>query len=446
MAGTPAPGLIIAAPGSGAGKTTLTLALLRHYARAGLAVSPAKAGPDYIDPAFHRAACGRACVNLDPWAMRRETLAGLVAQASSDAQLVLCEGVMGLFDGALIDGNASVGSTAELAMLTGWAVVLVVNVRGQGGSAAALVRGFAHHDADVAIAGVIFNRVAGDRHASMIATAMAAALPHMPIIGMMPRDEALDLPERHLGLVQAGEHGALDIFLDRAADIAAKHLDTDMLRAAAAPATETGARPMPLAPLGQRIAVARDEAFAFAYGAVLQGWRDEGADIAFFSPLADEAPPADADAVYLPGGYPELHGARLAANMRFLDGLRGAARRGAAIYGECGGYMVLGETLIDADGAAHEMAGLLTLATSFAEPRLHLGYRQLETLAPSPLGKAGARFRGHEFHYAAIQREDGATRLLRTTNAAGGEAAVAGLATPDGRIAGSFIHLIDRAD
>ncbi len=146
MAGTQAPGLIIAAPASGAGKTTLTLALLRHYARAGLAVSPAKAGPDYIDPAFHQAACGRACVNLDPWAMRRETLGGLVAQASSGAQLVLCEGVMGLFDGALIDGNASVGSTAELAMLTGWAVVLVVNVRGQGGSAAALFRGFAHHN------------------------------------------------------------------------------------------------------------------------------------------------------------------------------------------------------------------------------------------------------------------------------------------------------------
>lgn len=446
MAGTPAPGLIIAAPASGAGKTTLTLALLRHYARAGLAVNPAKAGPDYIDPAFHEAACGRACVNLDAWAMRRETLDGLVAQASSDAQLVLCEGVMGLFDGALIGGSASVGSTADLAVHAGWAVVLVVDVRGQGGSAAALVRGFAHHNSDVPIAGVIFNRVAGTRHVAMINAAMAAALPHVPIIGMVPRDEALGLPERHLGLVQAGEHGALDTFLDGAADIVGTHLDTDALRALAATTAATGARPVPLAPLGQRIAVARDEAFAFTYGAVLEGWRKAGADIAFFSPLEDVPPPEDADAVYLPGGYPELHGGRLAANMCFLDGLRGAARRGAAIYGECGGYMVLGEALIDTDGTAHEMAGLLPLVTSFAGRRLHLGYRQAETLAPSPLGAAGGRYRGHEFHYATIQREDGATRLLRTTNAAGDEEAVAGMTTPDGRIAGSFIHLIDRAE
>ena len=202
---------------------------------------------------------------------------------------------------------------------------------------------------------------------------------------------------------------------------------------------------MPLAPLGQRIAVASDAAFAFTYASVLRGWRRAGAELDFFSPLADEAPPAHADAVYLPGGYPELHAGRLAANMRFRDGLCAAVARGAAVYGECGGYMVMGEALIDDAGASHAMAGLLPLVTSFAEPRLHLGYRQVETLAPSPLGNAGARFRGHEFHYASIQREESGTRLMRAATAAGGQARTVGLADAGGRVAGSFIHLVDRA-
>ncbi len=443
----PAPGLIIAAPASGAGKTTLTLALLRHFARAGVAVAAAKAGPDYIDPPFHAAACGRGCVNLDPWAMRHETLAALVAEASEGAELVLCEGVMGLFDGALADGRADAGSTADLAAITGWPVVLVVDVRGQGASAAALVHGFARHRAEVRVAGVVFNRVGGERHASMLAAAMAAALPELPLLGLVPRQPALALPERHLGLVQAGEHRELDQFLDRAAELIAAHVETERLRALAGPpaAADGVGPPVPLAPLGQRIAVASDAAFAFTYASVLRGWRRAGAELDFFSPLADEAPPAHADAVYLPGGYPELHAGRLAANMRFRDGLRAAVARGAAVYGECGGYMVMGEALIDDAGASHAMVGLLPLVTSFAEPRLHLGYRQVETLAPSPLGNAGARFRGHEFHYASIQREESGTRLMRAATAAGGEARTVGLADAGGRVAGSFIHLVDRA-
>lgn len=441
----PAPGLIIAAPASGAGKTTLTLALLRHYARTGLAVNPAKVGPDYIDPAFHHAASGRTCVNLDPWAMRHETLCGLIAQVSSRTQLVLCEGVMGLFDGVLVDDSTHTGSTADLAILTGWPVILVVDARGQGGSTAALVSGFAHYNPDVPVAGAIFNRVGGNQHASMISTAMEAAMPHLPIIGMVPRDVALVLPERHLGLVQAVEHGKLETFCNYAADIVDTHLDTDALRALAAPSSTTSERLAPLEPLGQRIAVAQDEAFTFAYDSVLEGWNAAGANITFFSPLADVPPSEDSDAIYLPGGYPELHGGRLAANLLFLNGLKSAAKRGVAMYGECGGYMVLGDAIIDADGTEHRMAGLLPLVTSLAGPRLHLGYRRAETLVRSPLGNAGARFRGHEFHYATIQRESAATRLMRITNAAGKEHTVAGMTTQDGQIAGSFIHLIDRA-
>ncbi len=365
------PGLIISAPATASGKTLVTLALLRCLARDGVPVASFKTGPDYIDPAFHRAATGRACYNLDCRAMRPATLAAIASRLSDDAALIVGEGVMGLFDGAP-DGS---GSTARLAALTGWPVILVVDAARQGASAAAVVHGFATFDADVAIAGVIFNNVAGPRHVAAIANAIEA-LP-VPVLGYLPRSDKLVLPARHLGLVQAAEHGALDGFLDRAADALAEHVDVAGLRNCALPlnaAFDLGSADAPatIPPLGQRIAVAGDDAFGFAYAHVLEDWRGAGIEILPFSPLADQAPDGSADAVFLPGGYPELHAGRLAANRGFLSGLRGAAERGAAIYGECGGYMVLGHGLIDGDGARHEMAGLLPLETSFAARRLHL--------------------------------------------------------------------------
>ena len=434
-----APGLIIAAPSSGSGKTTLTLGLLRHLARRGRRVGAAKAGPDYIDPAFHAAAGGGGCVNLDSWAMRRDTLAGLIAGLAGE--LVVCEGVMGLFDGADVE-NGTDGSTAELAALTGWPVVLVVDARGQGASAAALVQGFARHRPEVRVAGVIFNRIGGEPHRRILARACAAACPEIKLLGFLPRDEALALPSRHLGLVQACERPDLEAFLDRAAAAVAAHVDVEALLSLAGPTVVDAAPARPVGPLGQRIAVARDPAFAFAYGAILDGWARAGAEIIPFSPLADEPPDPGADAVYLPGGYPELHAGRLAAASRFLDGLRGAAIRGAAIFGECGGYMVLGKHLVDADGAVHAMAGLLDLETSFAARRLHLGYRQARLLGPSPLGEGGG-FRGHEFHYATILAERGAA-LFDTADAAGRPLGPAGLR--DGKVAGSFVHVIDRTE
>jgi cobyrinic acid a,c-diamide synthase len=245
--------------------------------------------------------------------------------------------------------------------------------------------------------------------------------------------------------VQAGEHGDLDGFLDYAADMVNGACDLDALVALAQPArpSETNAALAPLPPLGQRIAVARDVAFGFAYASVLEGWREAGVELAFFSPLADEAPGGDADAVYLPGGYPELHAGRLAANRRFLEGLRASASRGAAIYGECGGFMVLGHGLIDAEGERHEMAGLLPVATSFAKPALHLGYREARLTRATPLGLAGARFRGHEFHYASLV-ESGGEPLFQATDAAGASPAPAGAVR--GSVLGSFLHLIDRAE
>lgn len=433
-----AKGLIIAAPASGSGKTLVTLALLRCLRDRGIAVASIKVGPDYIDPAFHSAAGGRTCLNLDAWAMRPETLAALAARAGVDAELVVGEGVMGLFDGAL----GGRGSTAEVALLTGWPVVLVVDAKGMAASAAALVHGFTDYRPELPVAGVVFNRVGGARHAALLAEACAPL--GLPVLGALPQAPELALPDRHLGLVQAAEHPELEAFLDRAADLAARHLDIETLIAQARPgrlAPEAFGPVLP--PLGQRIAVARDTAFAFAYPFVLDGWRAAGAELAPFSPLADEAPDAAADAVYLPGGYPELHAGRLAANARFLDGLRAAAARRAVIYGECGGYMTLGRGLVDADGRRHALAGLLPVETSFAERGLHLGYREAELVSGGPLGPAGARFRGHEFHFARLEGGEGDAPLFRCRDARGAETGPMGGRA--GTVMGSFLHLVDAA-
>jgi cobyrinic acid a,c-diamide synthase len=431
------PGLLIAAPASGSGKTLVTLALLRALKRRGTRVASLKIGPDYIDPAFHAAASGRACLNFDGWAMRPTTRAQVLRRLSEDAELLVGEGVMGLFDGAA--GGA--GSTAEAARLTGWPVVLVVDAKGMAGSAAALLEGFVRHDSRVAVAGVIFNRVGGAGHAALLREAAERA--GVRCLGCLPREPGLEMPSRHLGLVQAGEQADLDARIAAAADWLDPAVDLDALAELARPADlPAGAREPQLPPLGQRIAVARDEAFAFAYPSVLDGWRDAGAEVRTFSPLGDEAPDSDADAVYLPGGYPELHAGRLAANTRFLDGVRAAASRGSFVFGECGGYMALGRGLIDGEGARHAMAGLLAVETSFAEPRLHLGYRTLETACDTPLGPAGTRLCGHEFHYAATLAETGAP-FAQAGDAQGRDRGPTGLV--DGTVAGSFLHLIDRA-
>ena len=432
-------GLVIAAPASGSGKTVFTLAALRALSRRGVAVAGAKAGPDYIDPAFHAAASGRPCFNLDGWAMRPETIAAIVAAVGKEAELVLCEGVMGLFDGAA--GGA--GSTADLAALTGWPVVLVVDVRAQGSSVAALIQGFSRLRADLRVAGAVFNRVASRAHEASIAAAMARHCPDVEVLGFLPRDPAFALPERHLGLVQAREIAALDPVLERTAEIVVAHVDLDALTALASPSRlpRTNGSISPLPPLGRRIAVARDDAFAFCYEAVLSGWRTAGAEISFFSPLAGESPDESGDAIYLPGGYPELHAGRLSAAPA-LAAIRRASGRGAAIYGECGGYMVLGDGIVDASGARHAMAGLLPLETSFAERKLHLGYREATMAGATPLGNAGARFRGHEFHYATILREGSGEALFRCRDSSGNETTPAGRRL--GTVMGSFVHLVDR--
>ncbi|MBB3999651.1 cobyrinate a,c-diamide synthase [Aureimonas pseudogalii] len=435
------PGFLLAAPHSGSGKTLATLALLRWLARRGVEVAPAKAGPDYIDPAFHAAASGRSSVNLDPWAMRPALLRRLAG--SGDRPLVV-EGMMGLFDGAA-DGT---GSAADLAVLLGLPVVLVIDCARQSHSVAALVRGFRDHRADVVLGGLILNRVGSARHEAMLRAALEPL--GLPVLVALPARADLALPERHLGLVQAGETEGLEAFLERAADGIGEGLDEALLmRLLAGPGradadlsgTQGTGSPAatPLTPLGQRIAVARDVAFAFAYPHLLDGWQAAGAELSFFSPLADEGPAPDADAVFLPGGYPELHAGRLADAAGFRAGVHAAAVRGARIYGECGGYMALGETLEDADGKTHAMLGLLPLATSFRLRRRHLGYRRLSPLEASPWAHP---LTAHEFHYATVLREGEADRLFAARDALGADLGAMGLAR--GRVAGSFLHVVDR--
>ncbi|HSV00849.1 MAG TPA: cobyrinate a,c-diamide synthase, partial [Roseiarcus sp.] len=397
-------GLMIAAPRSGSGKTTATLGLLRAFRRRGVDVVGLKSGPDYIDPAFHAAASGREGVNLDSWAMAPSLVSALAGRAMDTCALAFCEASMGLFDG--VPGELGrAGASADVAAALGMPILLVIDVSGQAQSAAAIVKGCATYDERLTVAGVLVNRVGSDRHRRLVVEAIEAL--GVPVVGVLPRNESVALPERHLGLVQAGETEALEARLDALADFVETHVDCARVLALAAPLEHVAlAPPIAVRPPGQRIALARDAAFSFVYPHLVRGWRAAGAEIIPFSPLADEPPPARCDACWLPGGYPELHAGRLAAATRFRDGLRrfGEAR---PVHGECGGYMALGQSLIDALGAAHPMAGLLGVETSFAKRRMTLGYREARIASDCALGAAGLILRGHEFHYATIAASGG---------------------------------------
>jgi len=425
-------GLIVSAIRSGAGKTTVALGLMRALARRGLIVQPFKCGPDYIDPAFHTVAAGRPSFNLDAWAMAPGLIADLVAAHAGAAEIAIAEGVMGLFDGI-----AGRGATADVAALLGWPVVLVLDVKGQTETAAAVAAGCAAYRRDVSIAGVILNRVASARHLALIQPAFERI--GLKIFGALGDDPRLALPERHLGLVQASETADIEVRLEALGAALAESVDIDAVQAAAVPATLPIGGAQSLRPPGQRIALAQDSAFAFMYPHLLAQWRNSGAEISPFSPLADEAPTRDADIVWLPGGYPELHAGALAAARRFHAGLHDAAARGVAIHGECGGYMVLGQGLEDAEGQRHAMLGLLDVETSFAQRRLHLGYRRARLQADCPLGVRGADIVGHEFHYARVLSTRDAP-LVDCRDARGDVVSEAG--GHRGSVSGTFFHAI----
>jgi cobyrinic acid a,c-diamide synthase len=362
--------------------------------------------------------------------MTPHLVGSLLNDLNHDADLVIIEGVMGLFDGP----QGAKGSTADLAQNLGLPIILVLDASHQSQSIAALAEGFINHRKGLNFAGLILNRVASNRHADLL-TAALAHLP-VPVLGEVRRSDSLAWPSRHLGLVQAQENQELELFIETTSLAVARETKLDKLLTLGSEASTESVRGPILPPLGQKIAVADDVAFSFAYPHILQGWKKAGAELFFFSPLKDEAPEPGCDAIFLPGGYPELHGGRIAANQTFLDGLRNSK---ALVYGECGGYMVLGDAIIDAKGGAHAMAGLLPLTTSFASRKLHLGYRQLKPLS-SPWIKP---LRGHEFHYSSVENEGKADRLFKASNAMGDDLGNIGLRIRN--VMGSYAHIICEA-
>jgi cobyrinic acid a,c-diamide synthase len=397
--------LVIAGTHSGVGKTTLTAGLIAALGRRGLSVQPFKAGPDYIDPSYHSLAAGRPCRNLDTWMVPPERVCALFAHASQDADLAIVEGVMGLYDGfAYMDDS---GSTAQVAKLLGAPVVLVLDASHMARSAAALALGYQRFDPELPLAGYIVNQVGGQAHGQGVAAAIQRAT-GLPVLGWLPRDPGLEIPERHLGLVPTAEPGPhtahrtdWQAFIEAAADQVARYLDLERLLAIARQAPALTAPDLATLFGGRRgvIGVARDEAFSFTYQDNLDLLQAAGAEIVFFSPLRDATLPPGAAGVLLSGGFPELYAEQLAANTAIHQALRQAHRRGVPIYAECGGLMYLTETITDLEGREHTMVGLLP-GRSAMTSRLTLGYRLARAAGDSWLLAAGDIVRGHEFHYS----------------------------------------------
>ena len=430
--GSTTKGLVVAAPHSSSGKTTFCLGLAAALKARGLNVQVAKCGPGYIDPQFLSAAIGQPCFNLDKWAMGTEQMRARASQISAGADVFLLEGMMGLLDGA----KGMSGSTADIAADLDLPVVLLIDASGQSQSIIATVYGFVALAKGVKICGVVANRVGSERHANMLREALEEI--NIPLLGAVMRSDSLTIPSRHLGLVQAEEVNTGSRLVEVARKRIENDVDLDALLLRAGAFTPSGTV-SPMRPLGQRIAVAQDVAFRFGYPHLLTDWRQSGAEIEFFSPLADEAPSPACDAIYLPGGYPELHARKLARAGKFFEGLREAAACGTLIYGECGGYMVLGRHLIDSNGAPHQMAGLLDHVTSFETPKLHLGYR---VLMPQDTPQWRGPFRGHEFHYSTLHARGADAPLFQVEDARGGALGFVG--GRRGSVMGSYMHIIDR--
>lgn len=430
------PRVVVAAPTSGQGKTTVAAAVMRLLHERGLDVAPFKAGPDYIDPTHHTAAAGRASRNLDGWLLPHDTLRALFHRATTGrnrADVAVIEGMMGLFDGH--GGATDAGSTAEVARLLGAPVVAVLDASAVARTAAALVHGLHTFDPALPLAGVVLNRVAGDAHFRMLREAIEPV--GVPVLGWLPDDPALAVPERHLGLVLAGER---TVDAERLAAAAAATLDLDRLLevARSAPPLALPDDALATGPGGARavLAVARDEAFAFHYEDNLDLLRGFGAEVRYFSPLHDEGLPPDTGAVYLGGGYPELHAERLFVNLPVRRAIREFAEAGGPVYAECGGLMYLSRALVDSGNTRHRMVGVVA-AESRLRDRVTLGYREVEALIDSPIARAGQTLRGHEFHFSVLDRPLAPAAYRR----AGGEETEGVVTGPRGNVLASYIHV-----
>jgi len=398
------PRIVIAAAASGAGKTTIAAGLIAALRRRGLAVQPFKCGPDYIDPSYHERAAGRPCRNLDAWMLDGAQLLEGFSRACRDADIAVIEGVMGLFDGS--NWHDEHASTAQIAKLLAAPVILVVDIAGAARSAAAVVMGCQHFDRDLALRGVVLNFAGSEGHAKGCAEAITT-ITGLPVLGWLPRDSMLQIPERHLGLVPGDEHRDSSSLIADMADAVIRRFDLDSITEIARSAGEMPGVSVP-APVVHHepdvrrpvIAVARDDAFCFYYPENLELLMEAGAAIEFFSPLKGEQPSPGAAGVYLGGGYPELHASELASNVGLWHALKDLRTRNAPIYAECGGFMVLTQGLIDAEGRRWPMAGLIPGVARMTGKLAALGYRHAAALHPNLLTEGGGELRGHEFRYS----------------------------------------------
>jgi cobyrinic acid a,c-diamide synthase len=391
--------VLLAGTHSSVGKTTVALGLLGALARHGVRPAPFKAGPDYIDPSLHAQAAGRPSRNLDVWLLDAPALRAVLRRGLQQADLAVIEGVMGLFDGI---GPSQDGSTAALARALDCPVLLVLDVAAMSGTAAALVLGCQQLQPGVRLAGVILNRVGSDGHLQGTAEAIRAAT-GLPVLGSLPNEPELAVPERHLGLVPAAEGGVPHAVLDRLAELVATRFDLAAIGriASSAPALdETPLAPIDAVASGVRIGVAQDRAFGFYYQDTIDLLGECGAEIVPFSPLDDPQLPTALDGLYVGGGFPELYAAELAANAGMADAVRRHVQQAKPIYAECGGLMALGQTLVTFDGARVPMWRVLPLESRMRQERLSIGYREVEAVRSSPLLERGARVRGHEFHWS----------------------------------------------
>lgn len=431
------PALMVAAPASGSGKTSLALGLMAAFRRRGMRVAPFKVGPDYIDPGHHESLCGRPSHNLDGWMCGQQQVRNIFAAAGAEADIALIEGVMGLFDG--ISGKSEEGSSAEIAKWLGVPVLLVVDARSQARSIAALVKGFNDFDPGLRIVGVIANRVGSERHRQLLQEALETTPGLPPLLGCLPRCENVALPERHLGLVTADDHAAEADFATQLADWVEAHLDLDRLTALAASTVASSAAEPPVDRKDKRmckvrIGVARDRAFCFYYPQNLQLLERAGAELVPFSPLEDQSLPTGLNGLYLGGGYPELYAEQLAANRGLLEQIRDLAEAELPIYAECGGFMALCRSL---DG--HLMAGLFPLEVRMLDRRKALGYRSVELLDETLLGPAGTWARGHEFHYSEVADDETLPRCYKVGRRDGEPLGVEGYRYRN--VIGSYVHL-----
>jgi cobyrinic acid a,c-diamide synthase len=376
----------------------------------GLKVQPFKVGPDFIDPGFHARITGYESRNLDGWMLSRDYNRVLFQRLLAETDGAVIEGVMGLFDG--YDGRSEQGSSAQMAKWLGLPVVLVVDARSMARSAAALVYGYSRFDPELSVAGVIFNRVAGSGHFNYLRDAMQHSLPGVTVIGSIPRDARVTIPERHLGLVIAEEIALEGGWQDHLRDLAETHLDLDLLcekavhqHGVASEVERTMQSAQPTDP-PVPIAVARDAAFCFYYPDNLELLRQAGAELISFSPVAGESFPQHVAGLYLGGGYPELYAENLSRQNRFMNDIRNAAARGMPIYAECGGLMTLSRFIETGSGEKHPMAGILPFGTRMLPRRKALGYTEVVLRRSCPLGEPGLRIRGHEFHYSEIAEQD----------------------------------------